>query len=129
MKELLYVFIGGGTGSVLRFIVSMLWRHLSLHPRFEGVLFPWPTFVVNVLGCFLISLFYQCSERWGISPEMRLLLTTGFCGGFTTFSTFSYEGIGLLHEGHYCTYAMYLGLSIVFGLLAALVPLIAIQPR
>lgn len=129
MKELLYVFIGGGTGSVLRFIVSMLWRHLSLHPRFEGVLFPWPTFVVNVLGCFLISLFYQCSERWGISPEMRLLLTTGFCGGFTTFSTFSYEGIGLLHEGYYGTYALYLGLSIVFGLMAALVPLIAIQSR
>ena len=124
MRTLLYVFIGGGTGSVLRFMATMLWRHLSLHPRFADVVMPWPTLVVNILGCFLISLFYRYSEQWGLSPDVRLLLTTGLCGGFTTFSTFSYEGITLIKEGYITTYVIYLLLSIVLGILAALIPLL-----
>lgn len=97
----------------------MLWKHLSLHPRLEGTVFPWPTFIVNILGCALISLFYQYSDRWGLSQETRLMLTTGFCGGFTTFSTFSYEGMTLLRQGYYLTYATYLLFSIILGLLVA----------
>ena len=124
MKEILYIFIGGGTGSVLRFIISMLWKHISLNPRYEGILFPWPTFIANILGCFMIGLFYQYSERWGLSIEMRLLLTTGLCGGFTTFSTFSYEGVTLLNSGNYGTYALYVISSITLGLIAAALPLI-----
>jgi len=124
MKEILYIFIGGGTGSVLRFIISMLWKHLSLNPRYEGILFPWPTFIANIFGCFMIGLFYQYSERWGLSIEMRLLLTTGLCGGFTTFSTFSYEGVTLLNSGNYGTYALYVISSITLGLIAATLPLI-----
>lgn len=77
MRELLCVFVGGGLGSALRFMVSMWWRHLSLHPRFESMLMPWPTLAVNVVGCLLIGLFYTYSDRWGLSPEVRLLLTTG----------------------------------------------------
>lgn len=127
MKELLYVFIGGGTGSAFRFVVSMLWKHLSLNPRYEGVLFPWPTFVVNIVGCFLIGLFYQCSERWGLSGEMRLLLTTGFCGGLTTFSTFSYEGISLVNNGHYAVYILYLLASILLGALAVFIPVVLLK--
>lgn len=123
MKEIFYVFIGGGIGSVLRFMASMLWRHLSLHPRFADMVLPWPTLCVNVLGCLLISFFYKYSEQWGLTPEMRLLLTTGLCGGFTTFSTFSYEGLTLLREGYVMMYAVYLLLSIILGLLAALAPL------
>ncbi|MBQ0074063.1 MAG: fluoride efflux transporter CrcB [Prevotella sp.] len=127
MKELLYIFVGGGIGSVFRYIVSMIWKHITLHPDYQDILFPWPTFLVNVLGCFIIGLFYHCSERWGLSPEMRLLLTTGLCGGFTTFSTFSYEGISLLTSGHYIVYGVYLFLSILFGLLAVLTPIYLIR--
>lgn len=119
MKTLFFIFVGGGTGSVLRYAASMLWKHLSLHPRLEGTVFPWPTFIVNILGCALISLFYQYSDRWGLSQETRLMLTTGFCGGFTTFSTFSYEGMNLLRQGYYLTYATYLLFSIILGLLVA----------
>lgn len=124
MKEVLYVFIGGGTGSVLRFFVSMVWRHLSLHPRFEGILFPWPTFAVNLLGCLMIGIFYQLGGKYGLSPEMRLLLTVGLCGGFTTFSTLSYEGMALLGSGHYGTYLLYASLSLVLGLMATAIPVL-----
>ena len=124
MKDFLYIFIGGGTGSVLRYIISMLWQHVSLHPKCEGVVFPWATFVANIVGCLLIGVFYQYSERWGLSIEARLLLTTGLCGGFTTFSTFSYEGVALLNAGYYTTYVLYVILSIALGLVMAALPLL-----
>lgn len=122
MKELLYIFVGGGAGSCLRFLVSMFWMHLRLHPSFANVLFPWPTFVANILGCFLIGLFYTKSEQWGVNYEVRLLLTTGLCGGFTTFSTFSWESLNLVRQGNYSTFVIYITLSIVVGLIAALIP-------
>lgn len=124
MRELLYIFIGGGTGSVLRYFVSLLWMHQSLHPRFEGMAFPWPTFVANILGCLMIGVFSHLADRGGMAVEMRLMLVTGLCGGFTTFSTFSYEGVALLNSGHYSTYVLYVALSIVLGLAAAALPMV-----
>ena len=115
MKELIYIFLGGGTGSVLRYYVQEL-----LHERIIPYSFPWATFTVNIFGSFLIGLFYALSARFNLSPEMRLLLTAGFCGGFTTFSTFSNDGLTLLKGGFYGTFIAYTLISITLGILAAL---------
>ena len=124
MKDILFVFIGGGAGSVLRYEVSVAWRYLISNGYIVKSVMPWPTLFVNVLGCFLIGLFYQYAERWGLSSETRLMLTTGLCGGFTTFSTFSYEGVNLIRAGHMSYYIIYVVLSIVLGLLAAAMPIV-----
>lgn len=115
MKELIYVFLGGGTGSVLRYCVQEL-----LHERIVPYSFPWATFAVNIAGSFLIGLFYALSARFNLSAEVRLLLTAGFCGGFTTFSTFSNDGLTLLKGEFYGTFMVYTLASISLGLLAAL---------
>ena len=120
MKELFLVFIGGGVGSCLRFLLSCIWKSASLLPCLSGILFPWPTLLANCMGCFLIGLFYSHAPYWHLKPEMSLLLTTGLCGGFTTFSTFSWEVISLLRSDHITLFAIYLFLSISFGLLAVL---------
>lgn len=122
MREILCVFIGGGTGSVIRFMASLLWRHLQLHPRYAAMIMPWPTLAVNLCGCLLISLFYVLSAKWNLSAEMRLLLTTGFCGGLTTFSTFSYETASLIQGGHYATALVYVAISLLMGVAAAILP-------
>ena len=120
MKELFLVFIGGGVGSCLRFLLSCIWKSASLLPCLSGILFPWPTLLANCMGCFLIGLFYSHAPYWHLKPEMSLLLTTGLCGGFTTFSTFSWEVISLLRSDHITLFAIYLFLFISFGLLAVL---------
>lgn len=95
--DFLLVFIGGGIGSVCRFGVNLLTvKFLPL-----GV-FPLGTFAVNMLGCFLIGILaYLAGERAIIPSHMKLLLTVGFLGGFTTFSSFGLETFDLLRHGHY----------------------------
>ncbi|WP_291584576.1 fluoride efflux transporter CrcB [Bacteroides sp.] len=117
MKEIVYIFIGGGVGSVLRHLAQ-----ISINERMSGIGFPfsWGTFIVNIAGSFLIGLFYSVSERWNLSMEMRLFLTTGLCGGFTTFSTFSNDGLSLLRGEFYSTFLLYALLSIGLGLVAVL---------
>ena len=97
-KEIIYIFLGGGTGSALRYCIQLL-----MHERIVPYNFPWATFTVNIFGSFLIGLFYALSERFHFPFEVRLFLTTGLCGGFTTFSTFSSDGIGLLKGEFYGT--------------------------
>lgn len=110
MKELICIFIGGGIGSSLRYLTSGWMAGCSFHS------FPSGTFMVNLLGCFLIGVFYSLSTRWNLAPEMRLLLTTGLCGGFTTFSTFSHEALSLLRQNQYTIFSLYITLSILLGI-------------
>lgn len=111
----LAVFLGGGIGSVLRYGVQVL-----LHERVVPYNFPWATFTVNILGCFLIGLFYALTSRFNFSPETRLFLTVGLCGGFTTFSTFSNDSLLLLREGELTVSLLYIAASVVLGILACL---------
>ena len=79
--------------------------------------FPLGTFLVNVSGCFLIGILYGIAGRYAwLTPEWRLLLITGVCGGYTTFSSYSFEAIDLLRQGNYLNFAAYVGLSVVLGL-------------
>jgi CrcB protein len=113
-KELIAIFLGGGIGSVLRYCVQM-----ALHERIIPYSFPWATFTVNILGSFLIGLFYSLSARFNLSTEVRMLLTTGLCGGFTTFSTFSNDGLIMIKQGFYGMFILYTLLSIILGITAA----------
>lgn len=113
IKSLLMVGLGGGVGSMLRYLCQRWIYNFYPHP------FPWGTLLVNIAGCFLIGVFYSMSERSNfLTPEWRLLLTTGFCGGFTTFSAFTLEGIDLLKENRTGLLLAYIAASVLVGLLA-----------
>lgn len=113
LKILLIIGTGGFLGSIARFLLARCIQQHVLSP------FPYGTFWVNILGSFLIGLFYGISERNGfMSNELRLFLTVGFCGGFTTFSTFANENLSLLRDGAFFYFAAYAGLSLFLGLVA-----------
>ncbi len=112
MKQLLLVILGGGIGSGLRYLISKY-----LNPAISG--FYLGTFVVNVVGCLVIGLILGASLRNEYtSPTQTALLATGFCGGFTTFSTFGLEQFLLLREGSYLPLISYTLGSLVAGVLA-----------
>ncbi len=113
MKELLLVSVGSFFGGGLRFAVSK-WLAAC-----ASVSFPLGTFTVNVLGCLIIGFLSGVSTSGGwLSPQAKLLLTTGFCGGFTTFSTFMNESGSLVKGGDYLTTLLYVGGSVVVGFAA-----------
>src|SRR5580693_2390139 len=95
-RIILLVGFGGALGSIGRYLAQ------QLAARYILSTFPYGTFAVNILGCFVIGLIYGISARTGwLSPEWRIFLATGLCGGFTTFSTFSYESVMLMNDGEY----------------------------
>lgn len=107
------VAIGGAAGSVARYLLSNALQERS------GTLFPVGTLVVNVTGCLAIGFLMRLVLDTGeFSPTARALLTTGFCGGFTTFSTFAWETIGAVEEGAWRRALAYSGSSVVLGLAA-----------
>ena len=113
MKMLLYVGIGSFLGGVARYGLT---RFVA-----EGVVseLPFGTFVVNIVGCFLLGLLYQLfSAVFSPSEGIRLLLTVGFCGGFTTFSTFVAEDLTMLSSARFFIAAIYAVLSVLIGLAA-----------
>jgi fluoride exporter len=108
-RVLLLVGVGGMAGSLIRFLVSYFIQNKISSS------FPFGTLTVNVLGCFIAGVIYALSEKSQISIEWRLLLLTGFCGGFTTFSAFSYESINLLKNGEILCLSLYTITSVVIG--------------
>lgn len=121
-RNLLLVGLGGFIGSVLRYLASLAFvQHTSSS-------FPFATLTVNVLGCFLIGLIVALGERWTfLTPEWRIFLTTGLCGGFTTFSTFSYESFGLLQDGQFLFLSVNIALSLILGLGATYLAILLVR--
>lgn len=133
-RLILAVFLGSGTGGVFRYLVSLLSSRLSGTSMLSlGSLGPLPvaTLAVNLAGCFLIGLFYAFAVRHssGCSETVRLMLTTGFCGGLTTFSTFSQESLTLIQSGHIAGALLYIGVSLIAGLAAVYLGTLLIAPR
>jgi fluoride exporter len=113
MKSILIVAVGGGLGSVCRYLLSGWILHRAIAWQF-----PLGTFAVNVLGCLVVGLLGGLVVRHDmLSPELRLLLFTGIAGGFTTFSAFGLETFHLLRKGETGIAAAYVLLSVVVGLL------------
>ena len=116
IRSLIIVALGGGMGSALRFLASKF-----VQDNMTGV-FPYPTLAVNVVGCLLIGVFYGLSSRGSLGGDSaKLLLTTGLCGGFTTFSTFCNENLSLMRGGHALATLLYTSGSVVLGLIAVAV--------
>jgi CrcB protein len=115
-----YIAIGSALGGVSRYLVG------GVVQRATGAGFPTGTLLVNVTGSFLLGLFLRYGlETPTLTPEMRAFLTIGFCGGYTTFSTFSYEAVALLEDGQWSRAAFYMGASLLLSLAATLLGLLA----
>jgi CrcB protein len=117
---LVFVFVGGGVGALARYAMA------SAIGRFTHDGFPWGTLAVNILGGFVMGVLVELMAlKWSVSQEIRLLLTTGLLGGFTTFSAFSLETAGMIERGDWSTAALYVAASVA-GSVAALFAALAL---
>ncbi|MDQ6844126.1 MAG: fluoride efflux transporter CrcB [Bacteroidota bacterium] len=112
MKIIIAVGIGSCLGGISRYLLSLVIQNKFLST------FPFGTLSVNIIGCFLIGLIFGYSEKSYLSMEWRVFLVTGFLGGFTTFSSFSNESIGLIRDGQHWFAFSYIASSVIIGLLA-----------
>lgn len=112
LKDIIIVGMGSGIGGICRYLISLFMCHAR-----NG--FPWATFVVNVAGCLLIGILWGMTSRFqNLSPAFSLFLMVGLCGGFTTFSTFSKEGLTMLQTNNYLMFLLYAIGSVVLGIMA-----------
>lgn len=105
-----WVFLGGGLGSLARFGIAWALQHWRWH-------FPLATLLANIISCLLLGYLMGLASRGQLSDPAKWLLMTGFCGGFSTFSTFSGESHALLQSGHYGLAVLNLGGSLLLGLI------------
>ena len=109
IKNFLLVGLGGAVGSVLRYSVQRFVNTATI---------PYGTLLVNLAGCFLIGLLWGLLNKNSISQSGGLLLMSGFCGGFTTFSAFTYEGVQMMQDNRWILLAVYISASVFGGLVA-----------
>ena len=115
MKSFLLVFLGGGLGSGIRYLLTTAMNQYSK-------VLPFGTFTVNMLGCLLIGLILGYAQKENtLTSNQTLLLATGFCGGFTTFSAFANENLELIKNGEIFNFSVYSIGSILIGILAVLI--------
>jgi fluoride exporter len=115
MKIILLIGIGSFIGGISRYLLSLFIQNKFLST------FPFGTLSVNIIGCLFIGIIFGLSERGNFTAEWRLFLVTGFLGGFTTFSSFSNETVGMLRDGQMWAAFTYIASSVVIGLLATFV--------
>jgi CrcB protein len=112
MKQLLLVFIGGGLGSTLRYIIGK-------YMNSSQALIPWGTFTVNIIGSLLIGIILGfAAKNYSLTQSQMLLFVVGFCGGFTTFSTFAFQNATFLKNGDLTQFALYTIGTFAIGILA-----------
>ena len=122
LKTIFIVGTGGFMGSVARYLTQILVE------RYFHSTFPWGTFVANMAGCFIIGLVYALSERGNLlSPEWRIFMTVGFCGGFTTFSSFAYNNMTMLSENNFFQLIANIWLSLFLGIVAVFLGVITVR--
>lgn len=115
-----YIALGSALGGVLRYLLG------GFVQRATSGTFPIGTLIINITGSFLLGLLYRYSaDSAAITPEVRAMLTIGLCGGYTTFSTFSYETVRLLEDGEFGRALAYIGLSVVISVAATMLGIVA----
>lgn len=113
MKVILLVGLGGAMGSILRYATTLIAEKWHVSNAFIA------TIIANLIGCLLIGIFISSFENKGIiDNNLKLLLITGFCGGYTTFSTFSLENIQLIQSGQIAQAVLYILTSVLIGIVA-----------
>jgi CrcB protein len=117
-RTLILIGLGGGIGSVFRYLTAVLVG------KYFQTAFPWATFTANVLGCLIIGLLLGVFENQEFAqPDLKFLFITGFCGGYTTFSTFASENVNLLQSGNTFMVFFYIASSVMISLFAVWVGL------
>jgi len=111
LKIVFLIALGGGLGSILRYFTTLLVQ------KYYATIFPLATFITNIFGCLLIGLIMGYLEKNQLSnSNLKWLLVTGFCGGYTTFSAFGYENISLFGNQNSILAFLYIALSVIVGL-------------
>jgi CrcB protein len=111
MQQLIYVFLGGGLGSLFRYGIGIYFSSVNSD-------FPIGTFISNFLACFILGILFGLQLKHNLQANYILLFSTGFCGGFSTFSTFSNESFKLFQNQQFALALFYIGISILSGLFA-----------